>query len=90
MTDSGDDFRAHRDYERNKKRERERKFARNFRWIKGQAKEIGYSLHEATSGAWVFATDEITLMWWPGSGRTDSGDYFETWPDLKAHLVSMT
>ena len=87
----GDDFRAHREYQSQRKADRAEKFQKAFAWIRKEAKAIGWILNGfGLEEGWTFEHDRGgTVRWWPQSGKTQTGDYFGTWPELKAYLASL-
>lgn len=90
MTDMGDDFRAHRQYVRERKSVRGDSWARALPGIRAELRELGWSVSDCgPDGAWEFDKDGTTVTWWPSSGKTNLGEYFGKWPELKAHLVAI-
>lgn len=87
MGDMGDDFRAMRDYKRDRKNSRARKFDAQFDRIHRVVQLLGWSVHRWDL-AWVFRQGETgaSLKWWPASGKTETGEYLGTWPDVLAKL----
>jgi len=81
-----DDYREHDAFVRDRKNSREAKFEQNFGFIKDEARAIGYTLSH-DKGAWLFESDTHAVRWWPGSGKTATGDHYGTWPALKAALL---
>lgn len=84
-----DDFRAAKEHARDRKEQRRGRFARAFRWIEKDAAAAGISIVRQDDH-WLVTRGDYEVQWWPSSGKTQDGDCFPTWPELKAHMQEST